>query len=514
MKKSLFFLTLGFTALLLTGCSFSNADNGGGNGGGDDGGEDTNEVDWDHPELSNSEDYLRFWNPTTTLSFHISVQQDAANFMNNYQTGSDSAYFDYFVPCTLIVSINGAPTTYEEVGMRVKGNLSRNIFLDNGNFTGNSLAHFKLKFNETFDGDEYTEITALSSFKKTWSDDTLREARKNRTLFDMEKVDIKWNRNDDQSQVKQSYMLKSFRDQGVLAGHTTLCPTTFSISGNSPLTETYEILEVIDSVFIKRWFDKNHADGDLYKCAYQNAPANFSSSYTVGNQIGIENNEDNYHPAYDLKTNKKKSADHKRLLALIEAINDKTSDANTYKTNIEKYIDMDNFLKYEAVAFLCGNFDDMRNNANNYYLYIASGNNIAYFIAYDFDRGLGMGCEGRSNYMTNFSAESTKMQCSGDWQSINLYWRSICSSTNSSSGHATTERVEAYRAAYQSNIEKLLNNGLISNTTFNAYVNSFPSAYRGIASGAGSNNISFASYLSLKIAAIKENNSTYNITVS
>ncbi|MFA7032783.1 MAG: CotH kinase family protein, partial [Bacilli bacterium] len=192
----------------------------------------------------------------------------------------------------------------------------------------------------------------------------------------------------------------------------------------------------------------------------------------------------------------------------------KTSSAATFKTNIEKKIDMKGFIMYESIAFLCGNFDDFRNNANNYYIYISSSDNITHFIPYDFDRGLGAGCEGRQNYMTTFSAESTKMQCSGNWQTCNLFWRTICTSTSSSSGHANVARVEEYRASYQNNIEKLLNEGKISSTSFTNYVNSFPDSYQGDATGAGYNNISFNEYLSRKIAAIKENNPSYNITVS
>ena len=153
----------------------------------------------------------------------------------------------------------------------------------------------------------------------------------------------------------------------------------------------------------------------------------------------------------------------------------------------------------------------MRNNANNYYLYFESATNIAHIIPYDFDRCFGMGSEGRQNYMTSFSPESTKMQCNGDWESINLYWRTICISTNSESGHNNVERIEEYRALYQKNIEDLLNNNKVSASTFTSFVNSFPSAYRGNPSGTGNGNTSFSNYLSLKIAAINENCPNYDI---
>ena len=48
--------------------------------------------------------------------------------------------------------------------------MSRRQFLDNGHFTLDKLAHFKLSFKETFDGSEYTDIPQLQQFKKTWED--------------------------------------------------------------------------------------------------------------------------------------------------------------------------------------------------------------------------------------------------------------------------------------------------------------------------------------------------------
>ena len=236
---------------------------------------------------------------------------------------------------------------------------------------------------------------------------------------------------------------------------------------------------------------------------------------TVGGKIGVEKNSTKYHPSYDLKTNKKKNTTHTNFFNFIDVVNNKSLSASEWKTQIEQKMDVASFIKYESIAFLLGNFDDMRNNANNYYLYFTSGENpIAYIIPYDFDRCLGSGCENRKEFMTDFSAESTKMQCSNNWQEINLYWRMICASSDSDSGHTNVQRVEDYRAMYQKNIEDLLNNGDFSNETFTSYVNAFPQEYRGEANGAGTNNISFADYLSRKIAKIKECNPTYDIKVS
>ena len=453
------------------------------------------EINDPNMALADSDEYLNFWNPSTELKLEINMSSESANFMNTYQTNhDDSTYHDYYVPCNVSLTINGNKQTFEEVGIRCKGNMSRQTFLNDGHFTENKLSHFKLSFKETFDDDEYSTIEQLQQFKKTWEDDSARKKRKKRTLFDMEKIDIKWNRNDDTTKSKQAYALKTFRDNGVLAGNATLANTYLSVGGDTPINVTYEVLETIDDVFIKRHFNTAKSKGDLYKCTYTDkGPANFSASSVIGK----EDNVKGYHPSYDIKTNKKTS-DHSSLKNLISVMNRNSLSASEYKTEIEKVMDMNYFMKYESIAYLLGNFDDMRNNANNYYLYFTSATNIAYVIPYDFDRCLGAGCEGRKNFMTDFAPESTKMQCSGNWQTINLYWRTVCTPTD-----GYPERIEDYRKQYEKNIIQILNSKTFSTTSFTSFVNSFPSAYRGDPAGAGNDNTTFENYLNTKVAMIK-----------
>lgn len=516
-KLALLLLSPAFL-MMITGCDFNKTPNT----------PDNPPIDDDEPNnpihidedcvIAPSQEYIEFWNPSTTLSINVTMTQAAADFLNNYQCDhNDSKYHDYYVPCTFLLTMGGVEYNFEEVGVRIKGNMSRRNILEDNNFSLSTLGHYKFSFKETFDDEEYTTIEPLKQFAKTWEDSAAKKARKKRTLFDMEKIDIKWNRNDDQTKSKQSYALDVFRNSGVLAGHDTLANTTIGIAGKTPINTTYEIIECIDSVFIKRHFGEAYADGDLYKCTYTDkGPANMSGNIVIGNQIGVEDNVNYFHPSYDLKTNKKKNTTHENFFNFVNVVKNKSLSASEWKKEIEKVLDVETFIKYESIAFLLGNFDDMRNNANNYYLYFTSGEKPkAFIIPYDFDRCLGTGAEGRKNYMTDYSAESTKMQCSGDWQTNNLFWRICCTSTDSASGHSTIERVEDYRLQYQLNIQDLLNNGVISNETFVNYVNSFPEEYRGIPNGAGEGNTTFANYLSLKINNIKSDvyTSGYDIRV-
>lgn len=459
---------------------------------------DVKDID---PMLVSSQEYFKFFNHTTKLEIHIDVSKAAAEFMNQYQTGRyGSTYYDYYVPCNVDIYMDGTQYAFEDVGIRVKGNTSRQQFLENGHFTTNRLAHFKLKFCETFDGEEYDDIPELRQFKKTYPSKDDKKVIKNRRLFDMEKINIKWNRNDDKTISRQGYILKSFENNGVLAGKSTLSMTSLDVTGTDPINVVYEVLEDIDDVFISRHFAEEYAAGDLYKCCYQNAPANFSKYYTVGNQIGVEDNVTGYHPAYDLKTNKKKS-DHSALLSLIQSLNKDNLTAEQFKEEMSSKMHMESFLKYEAVAFLGGNFDDLRNNANNYYLYFVSGSNYCYIIPYDFDRCFGCGTNGYKDFMTSFSADSTKMQCTGDWQNMSLYWRTVCRPTD-----GRPNRVNEYYNIYCESISNLINNNIVGPSSFVNFVNEYPNSYGCNAYGSGNGNITFADYFQRKIQAIKQNN--------
>lgn len=450
------------------------------------------------PKLIASDEYKSLFTVSNKITFRIDLPLASARFINQYQTDHDNCiYHDYYVPCSLTYKIgNEEEKTIEEVGIRAKGNMSRRSFLDNDDVMYRS-AHFKLKFDETFDDDEYDTIDILRPFKKTWEDNDARKAREKRRFAQLKALDIKWNRNDDETKVKQDFGLKLFRDNGVMAQYTNLADTTISINGHD-YHDLYEIFEPIDGVFVNHRFTSDEADGDLYKCTYTDkGPAIFKSSCVVG----VEDNSKYYHPTYDLKTNKKTNTTHTALKNLFSVMNSNLNNDTKYQEELEKVFAIKDFMTYEAIAFLLGNFDDIRNNGNNYYIYFSNKTNMSYVIPYDFDRLLGTGCEGRKNYMTDFSADSTKMQCSGNWQTINVYWKTVCRTTD---GYPS--RIERYYNMYTSKIAELINNETFSASAFTNFVNQFPTEYNCNPDGAGNDNTTFANYLSLKLNAIKNNN--------
>ena len=192
----------------------------------------------------------------------------------------------------------------------MKGNTSRNSIYNEQEGIYN-LSHFKIDFQKTV---------------------------KNRTFATLEKLEFNWNRNDDGTYIREYYAYEFYRANGVLAPHTNL--TSFNIAG---LHEgVFMMYEPVDEVFIDKCVEAKDRGGDLYKCGWTNNGAGFFSDCTYG--IEDEDNCEFYN--YDLKTNKKKS-DHSTLKNLLAVMNSN----KVTKEQIEQVIDMDNFLKFEAVSY-------------------------------------------------------------------------------------------------------------------------------------------------------------------
>ena len=274
---------------------------------------------------------------------------------------------------TFTVTADGKTQSYQipEVGVRMKGNTSRTDFYNQEEGIYNYI-HLKLDFQETFDDAAYygTECN-------TWATQELRQARKDRTFATLEKLELRWNKNDDATYLREAYAYDLYRSEGVLAPHAALGAVTW----NGLKMGVYTLQEPIDKVFIERNLPEKDQGGDLYKLGWTNEPASFTSQ----SSIGIENEENNEFYVYDLKTNKKTSQ-HETLKALLTGLNNGAVTKESYA----ELVDVDYFLRYAAVSYLLGNPDDLRNNYNNCYLYFLKSSNKAIVIPYDYDRCLGV----------------------------------------------------------------------------------------------------------------------------
>lgn len=91
---------------------------------------------------------------------------------------------------------------------------------------------------------------------------------------------------------------------------------------------------------------------------------------------GKPQNEDAFETVLEIK----RGDDHRKLLEMIQAVNDKSNDFETDVLN--KYFNLNNFLTWEAVIILMGNTDV---TTYNYYLFSPKGTDTFYFLPWDFD---------------------------------------------------------------------------------------------------------------------------------
>lgn len=259
----------------------------------------------------------------------------------------------------------------EQVGVRMKGNTSRTDFYSDSDGMYN-LVHFKISFQETFDDESYYGRDAL-----VWNDSSARKARKKRTFATLEKIDIRWNRNDDTTYIRENYAYELYREFGVLAPHTNLA----SVDIGNDHAGVWVVYEPVDDVFLEKNLPASALGGDLYKLGwtYEGATFTFFSSY------GVEDEDNGMFYIYDLKTNKKTST-HESLKNLINTL--KSNGAT--KASLESVIDIENFINYCAVSYYIGNPDDLRNNYNNSYIYFRADTGKMIIIPYDMDRGFGV----------------------------------------------------------------------------------------------------------------------------
>lgn len=347
---------------------------------------------YDQPVIDENPDYLAFFNPSTKIEIELTITASTLQQVNDDGISFSNARETYHqASVTFFVTYeDNTNKTYEleQIGVRMKGNLSRQEFVNDEGMIFD-LVHFKLNFAEFIP---------------------------NQRLLGMTRLDLKWNRNFDHSQIKQLYAYKFFQDYLPIAPNATL--GAFSITQtNVPnridnLTTymgVFTLIETIDKRVIKRVFPEADANGNLYKLTYTYDarseslwPANFRQSQTIsvsgnnyarieGGKIGIENWDVNppYRPSYDLKTNKQNPnfSDIVNLIGTLKSTSN-YSDASM-KNSLETKVDIEAFIMMEAIAYFIGNPDDFRNNFNNAYVYFVPSTNQAIFIPYDFDRGLG-----------------------------------------------------------------------------------------------------------------------------
>ncbi len=384
----------------------------------------------------------------------------------DYQSGN-SAKADTYRKCNLTITVNGTDYYYEEVGVRMRGNTSRRDFTnDQGQMY--AYVHFRFDLSETFDGEEYAVGAWGNDIYHDWSADAQgREQRKSRSFATMEKFYYKWNKNYDNTYIREVYANKMFQAYGILAPHITLTQLSVLQNGNMENLGVGGLYEVIDKAFIKRYLDKDNKGGDLYKCTYSGTgPADLKD---INGKYGIETATQTY--SYDLKTNNDRDDPdyhhNAHLKALVNTLATGKNDSQ-FVSNLEAIVDMDYFARFEAVNYLLGNPDCIRNNANNYYLYFTPDCK-AIFIPYDYDRCLGINTDWNPSGDGMISAKPYATSTPNGQVNNPLYRKTILSGG-----------LSKYQQLYKQKIQAVLDGQWFTHQNFVSYYNSYSATYSSV----------------------------------
>lgn len=322
-------------------------------------------------EPSQPEAYLNLYNPDNLHEIEIIITQAEWNGLlddmrKNKKTGN------YRKADLVYNGVNGKETV-KEIGLRTRGNTTRVIPEENGNFT---RAHFKLKFNETFNLAENTD-----EYKK----------RRDRRLFNQRAVNLKY-AIDDPTHILEQFAYNFMNDQGIYTPKASAAKLYINIGGTRHYYGLYTVIEPVDKSFLTRRYGKDRNEGNIYKCLWQGGgPATLKRNEMSG-KIGVRNWETGYRPSYDRQSNKD-NRDYSDILDFADKL--ASLSGNELKNYMDKNFSVDRFLKWIACNQLLGMPDDYWAMGNNYYLYFPNHKDDKIeFIPYDYDHGLGTGWEG------------------------------------------------------------------------------------------------------------------------
>ena len=255
-----------------------------------------------------------------------------------------------FVPSE--VFYNG--TEWYRVGLRFKGNSS----LQSSWQSGILKLSFKLDFDE-FE-DDYPQID-------------------NQRFYGFKKLSLKNNYND-KSMLREKVATDVFRNAGLVASHTAFY-TVYVDHGDGPeYFGVYTMVEEVDDTVLDTQFSDD--DGNLYK------PDGDAASFALGTY-----NESEY-----VKKTNEDDGDFDDVANLLAIVNDgsRTSDPETWRTNLEAVLDTDVFLKYLAVNTVVQNWDTYGRMTHNYFLYNNPDTSKLTWIPWDNNEALEQGNMGGS----------------------------------------------------------------------------------------------------------------------
>lgn len=434
-------------------------------------------IDTDTLPYNEESIYQQLFDNNNRIEVELDVSEETLKqLQKDYETyekknSKSPIYREANLKITITTKKDSVTYAIDNVGIRMKGNTSRTDFYDKTEGQYN-LIHFKVDFGE-------------------------------RTFATLEKLELRWNKNDDSTYVREYYAYEMYRDFGVPAPHINLA--TMEVAGE--YQGVFTVCEPVDNVFIDKYVAKADQGGDLYKCNWAGVGANLTTACS----IGIEDEESGKFYNYDLKTNKTESK-HTKMKNLLAVLNRK----GVTKEDIAKVVDMDKFLAFEAVTYFTGNPDDIRNDYNNYYIYFLKSSGKAIFIPYDVDRvfGLTKDWNPTGDAMTGVNPFSTRAESMNIPQENPLYihtvnaggyyveeFRETLKQVAESKWLTTEYFTNVYETAYALYAEDTRPDKIYGNAGNHKFSMSLQES-AGLDSTRG--NASFEEYLKAKMAAYKE----------
>lgn len=243
-----------------------------------------------------------------------------------------------------------------KVGVRFKGNSSLQTTWQSGNLK----LSFKLDFDE-FE-DQYPKID-------------------NQRFYGFKKMSLKNNFNDP-AFVREKVAGDVFRNAGLAGSHTAFY-TVYVDNGDGKGAQyfgLYTLTEEVDDTVISTQFTSKK--GNLYKP--DGAAATFANGSFNKDQLVKKTNED-----------EADYTDVQNLLSVLHASN-RTSDAATWRKNLDAIFDTEVFLKYLAVNTTVQNWDTYGRMTHNYFLYNNPATSKLTWIPWDNNEALQTGKQGGS----------------------------------------------------------------------------------------------------------------------
>jgi len=328
-----------------------------------------------------TQDYFDFFDPS--IYHEIVIEVKAAN-LDQLDVDMNKVFEKYghykissYVSANFIYREDGKEKIrINEVGLRTHGNVFSRYLIQYDGYSMNSL-HWRVSFDETFnlkvDSEEY-------------------DTRKKRDLYGLENLVLKWNRTSVWSKdttdpyITESYGYQLYEDAGIPSSKASLVHVIFSIDGKEIDQGVMTMIEPVDDEFLQKRYSKEDQAGNLYKALWQMVPANMTATTPI--YFGVKKEEQNYFPPYDIKTNE--DTNHGSDLRDFIKTYQTKSDKSLYDY-LNENVNLDEFMKFNAMNYLFGNPDDIRYNANNYYLYFDSSDSPKLnFMPTDLDKGLGI----------------------------------------------------------------------------------------------------------------------------